>query len=181
MTADATGAFEALTRSQLIALLEQYARLMLTIDGLWFLGVEKSAGLDAAVKMDEEVWRQLGAIEARRMMRFIGLERVEDLDSLRRLVGLSPMWASFEHDVQLEGERCVLTVSACHPQIMRVKKGLGEFPCKSVGLAYFEGFAPVLSPDLRFACRVCPPDDHPGDLWCSWELWFERGADGQMQ
>lgn len=164
--------FAALTREQLVELLRLYSRMMLTVDGLWFLGVEGGAGLDAAVRLDEEIWRGLGAIEARRLKRFLGLEAVEDLETLVRVLGLSPMWASFEHRIELEQDRCLICVTGCHPQQMRVDKGFGEFPCKSVGLAYLEGLAPALCPDLRFRCLVCPPDDHPDDLWCRWELRF---------
>lgn len=159
--------------SQQLELLKQYARLLLTIDGLWFLGVERSAGQDAAVRMDEEVWRRFGAIEARRLLRLVGREEVQDAAAVGEIVSLSPIWISLDHEVQIVDGRCLLSVRACHPQLMRVEKGLGEFPCKSVGTAYLEGFTPVLSPALRFRCVVCPPDEHPEDLWCRWELWLE--------
>jgi hypothetical protein len=170
-----------LSRDELEELLRQYARLMLTIDGLWFLGVEKTAGLDAAVKMDEEVWRQFGAIEARRLARVTCGKAIADIDTIdevARVVAASPTWRSLDHEIHVKetGSRkvCVISVTSCHPQRMRVMKGLGEFPCKSVGTAYLEGLTSALGPELRFRCLVCPPDEHPDDLWCSWELWFER-------
>jgi hypothetical protein len=31
-----------------------------------------------------------------------------------------------------------------------------------------------LNPNIKFNCTVCPPDKHPDDLWCEWEVWIEK-------
>ncbi len=60
-------AFETLSKEQLIELFKISAQLMLTIDGLWFVGAEKIFGIDKTMKLDEGVWRQFGALEANRL------------------------------------------------------------------------------------------------------------------
>lgn len=166
-------AFEAMPKAQLIELTKLYAQLLLTVDGLWFAGMEKTMGIDTAVKFDKEVWRQFGAIEANRMKKFLGMESVTTLEDVCKIVLLSPMWVSVGLQAEIQNGRCHLSVTNCLPQKARIKKGLSELPCKSMGTAYFEGFAPTLNPHLNFKCIFCPPDEHPNDIWCKWEVgWF---------
>ena len=166
-------AFEAMSKAQLIELLKLYAQLLLTVDGLWFVGMEKAKGVDEAIKFDKEVWRQFGALEAKRMKKLLGMESITTVEDICKLVLLSPMWVSVGPQAEIQNGRCYLSATDCHPQKARIRQGLGEFPCKSVGAAYFEGFAPALNPDLKYRCVFCPPDEHPEDAWCKWEVgWF---------
>ena len=168
-----TAAFEAMSKAQLIELLKLYAQLLLTVDGLWFVGTEKAKGVDEAIKFDKEVWRQFGALEAKRMKKLLGMESITTVEDICKLVLLSPMWVSVGPQAEIQNGRCYLLATNCHPQKARIRQGLGEFPCKSVGTAYFEGFAPALNPDLKYRCVFCPPDEHPEDAWCKWEVgWF---------
>jgi hypothetical protein len=65
------------------------------------------------------------------------------------------------------------SVVDCHPQKARIRKRMGEFPCKSVGIAYFEGLLNELGPAIQYKCGVCPPDDHLDTLWCQGEVWMD--------
>ncbi len=56
----------------------------------------------------------------------------------------------------------------CRVQSARRRKGLPDFPCKSVGLVEYAGFAKVVDPRLRTRCISCPPDPHGGDVACAW-------------
>ncbi len=166
-------AFETISKDQLIELFKMSAQLMLTIDGLWFMEAEKKMGIDQAMKLDQVVWRQLGSLEANRMKKFLGMESVKTLEDVCKIVLLSPMWVSVGPPAEIQNDRCYLSVTNCLPQKARIKRGLSELPCKSMGTAYFEGFAPALNPNLKFKCIFCPPDGHPEDVWCKWEVgWF---------
>lgn len=165
-----TAAFEAMSKAQLIDLLKLYAQLLLTVDGLWFVGTEKTMGVDSAIKFDKEVWRQFGQLEANRMKKFLGMEYITTVEDICKIVLISPMWVSVGPQAEIQNNKCYLSVTNCHPQKARIRQGLGEFPCKSVGTAYFEGFAPALNPELKYRCIFCPPDQHPKDVWCKWEV-----------
>ncbi len=168
-----TEAFEALSKPQLIELLKLYSQLLITVDGLWFMGAEKAKGSNDAMKIDKEVWRQFGALEANRMKKFVGMNSVNTAEDVCKTVLLSPMWVSVGPKAEIQKDRCLLSVTNCHTQKARIKQGLSEFPCKSVGIAYLEGFAPALNPNLKFRCIFCPPDQHPENEWCKWEVgWF---------
>ncbi len=43
-------------------------------------------------------------------------------------------------------------------------------PCNEASIEYFVGIAEALDPRAKVKCLVCPPDSHPPDLWCRWEL-----------
>lgn len=165
--------YQKLTKDQLIELVQLYGRLALAIDGSWFLEVEKLHDLDKAIQLDEDVWRRCGRSDGRLLMRFLGIEAATSLEDICRLYLLTPVLGNMGATAEIKDDRCYLSVSECRPQQSRHKDGLGEFPCKSAGYAYFQGFLSVLNPDIRFGCKVGPPDEHARDLWCSWEVWIE--------
>lgn len=170
--------YQKLSKDQLIELAKVYGRFALTLDGLWFLGVEQMHGIDKAIEVDEEVWRQFGKSEAKNLKKFLMIDVVSKLEDICRIYLLTPVFGNLGARAEIRGVRCYLSVTDCHPQKARIKKGMGEFPCKSVGIAYFDGFLKELSFDIRYKCVVCPPDEHSDKLWCQWEVWIERETTG---
>ncbi len=166
--------YEKLSKEQLIELAKMYGRFALTLDGLWFLGVERMKGTEEAIKLDEDVWRQFGKSEAKILKKFLSIDVVSTLEDICKIYLLTPVFGNLGGKADIRGKKCYLAVTDCHPQKARVKKNLGEFPCKNVGIAYFESLLSELNPNIRFSCTVCPPDKHPNDLWCEWEVWIEK-------
>ena len=58
---------KVLPRETLIDLVKMYSRNWLTVDGLWFGGVEERYGLDAAMELDLRMWQIGSMIEAKRI------------------------------------------------------------------------------------------------------------------
>ena len=56
-----------LSKEELIGLIEEYAKLYTTLDGLWFVLVEKNFGHDMATTLDVEVWESLAPVESKRI------------------------------------------------------------------------------------------------------------------
>lgn len=166
--------YQRLSRDQLIELAKVYCRLGLICDGLWFLSVESFAGVDEAIKMDEAVWGRYGTSEAKLLKKFLSMDSTTTLEDICRIYLLTLIAVNFGGKAEVHDGKCYLSVEDCRPQKARVKQGLGEFTCKGVGTVYFEGFLTELNPDIRFRCLFCPPDEHPADLWCKWEVWFQR-------
>lgn len=170
--ADNRAEYAKLSRQELIELLVVFGRQALVLDGLWFLGVEERWGHQAALAVDEQMWHRYGANEAGRLMAFLGLERVDTLEDVRRVFLLTPVWGLLGARAEVAGGRCHLWVTDCLPQKARTRKGLGEFACQQTGVNYFQSFLSALNPRLRFSCAFCPPGEHPSDQWCRWEVWF---------
>ena len=138
---------------------------------MYFLGIESRFGTEVATEIDAEVWSGLAAIEARALQRMFkagedpGLSTIVDL--LRR-----SSWALDQpfRTIEISDARAALSIDRCRTQETRMAKGLAEFPCKGVRFGYLKKFAETLNPKTEVNCLVCPPDRHPGDLWCKWEF-----------
>ena len=76
-----------LDKETLVDMLEDAAKNWLAHDGLWFQEVEKQFGMDAALKADAQAWKIFTQIEAKRIMRQMGIEPgggIEALDKALR-------------------------------------------------------------------------------------------------
>ena len=164
--------YKQLSKEQLIELAKIYGRLALTIDGFWFMGVENLHNTDKALELDEAVWRGYGKSEGKLLKRFLSIHKVTTLEEISQIFLLTPIFGNCGAEAEIRNGNCFLSITNCHPQKARVQKGLGEFPCKCVGIAYFEGMLAELNPEIRFECVFCPPDEHPEGVWCGWEAWI---------
>lgn len=154
-----------LDHEQLMDLFFHQIRNIFRVDGLYFLGIEERFGTAAATEVDAECWRTMATLEARNLRRMLGLG--DGLDDLARGLRLTS-WAldHQEKDFIQEDARLTYRVMNCRTQTTRLKKGLGEFPCRQVRQGYLEAFAAVFGAQVE--CRQCPPDPHPGEVWCEW-------------
>ncbi|MGB9741725.1 MAG: DUF6125 family protein [candidate division WOR-3 bacterium] len=164
---------EGLSRELIINLLEDAAKNWLAHDGLWFQAVEQEFGLDAAIRADTEAWRRFTVIEAQRIMKRHGIEPGGGLAALKRALGFR-LYAFINRQEIIEpGEsRLIFRMVDCRVQSARQRKGLADFPCKTVGLVEYEWFARTIDERIKTRCIFCPPDEHPADTWCAWEFWI---------
>lgn len=141
------------------------------VDGLYFLGIEKRFGTEAATEIDAGVWEAMAAIEAKSLQKMFKVGENPDVPTIIKLLRLSS-WALDQpfKTLEITDKRATLSVSRCRTQEARLSKGLGEFPCKKVRFGYLQKFAQTLNPKVKVNCLVCPPDKHPKDLWCKWEF-----------
>jgi hypothetical protein len=140
------------------------------VDGLYFLGIEKMFGTDAATRIDAGVWNIMGTLEARQLKSILHLEDTSIgtvMDALRYT-----SWALDQHEKVIRVEDSVgnLKILNCRTQLARKTKGLDEFPCKQVRHNYLINFAREINPAIKCMCEHCPPDEHSGDVWCEWHF-----------
>ena len=141
------------------------------VDGLYFLGIEKRFGIEAATELDAGVWECMAAIEAKNLQRTFRVGENPDVATIIDLLRKSS-WA-LDQPFKTFGigkKRVTLGIDRCRIQEARLIKGLCAFPCKKVRFGYLRNFAKTLNPKVKVNCLVCPPDKHPGDLWCKWEF-----------
>lgn len=146
-----------------------HLRNLWAVDGLYFLGIEERFGTEAATEIDRAVWKVMGKIEARRLKQFLNLGQKNDISSLMYALQRSS-WALDLEDKEIivEKNRGVVRNIECRVQNTRKKKGLSEFPCKTVRWGFLKAFTKEFNPDIEVSCSVCPPDPHPENLWCQW-------------
>lgn len=141
------------------------------VDGLYFLGIEKEFGTEAATEIDARSWQIMAQIEARSLRRMFQVDENADIQTIMNLLSKSS-WALDQpfKAVKVINKKAVLSIGRCRTQEARLKRGLGEFPCKKVRFSYLKNFAKTLNPNIDVNCIVCPPDKHPTNLWCKWEF-----------
>jgi hypothetical protein len=141
------------------------------VDGLYFLGIEKHFGTEAATEIDAGVWEAMAAIEAKSLQKMFRVSEDPDIPVIADLLRKSS-WALDQpfKTVELNAKRATLSITKCRTQETRLSKGLNEFPCKKVRFGYLKNFAKTLNPKVEVNCLVCPPDKHPKELWCKWEF-----------
>jgi hypothetical protein len=166
------------SKEQLIDMLEDAAKNWLAHDGVWFQAVEGSYGLEAAIQMDAEAWERFSVVETRRIMKRHGIEKGGGLTALEQALNFrlyahinkqSTIWVN-EHTLRFE-------MNDCRVQSTRKRKGLPDFPCKSVGVVEYAGFARTIDPRIQTRCIACPPDPHPESFFCAWEFSIEENSE----
>ena len=147
------------------------AKNWVAMDGLWFQAVEQAYGIDAALAIDKEVWEQFALVEARRIKERLALPEKGGLDALEiafknRLVSLLNKLEIFRPDENT----LIVTTKTCRVQAARTRKGMAQFPCRSVGMVEFPVFARTIDSWIKTACLSCPPETLPGTPYCSWKF-----------
>jgi len=165
---------EMLAKMQIEKLLDYFflqIRNLWRVDGLYFLGIEKKFGTEAATEIDAGVWETMAAIEAKSLQKMFNVDENPDVPTIMDLLRKSS-WALDQpfKTVEVSSKQATLSVDRCRTQETRLSKGLGEFPCKKVRFGYLKNFAKTLNPKVEVTCIVCPPDKHPKNLWCKWEF-----------
>jgi hypothetical protein len=159
-----------LTREELLALVETYAKNWLAHDGCWFLAVERRFGLDTAIELDTASWACFSPAEARRIKATFDLPDAGGLDALVRALSYRLYAAVNRQELDWPDDRTVrFRMSECRVQQARRRKGLAPFPCKSVGLVEYAGFASAIDPRIETRCVHAPPDEVT-DGFCEWEF-----------
>lgn len=162
---------QELSKEELIAIIVDDAKNWLAHDGLWFQAVEQSHGMAAAIEADRAAWEKFTVIEARRIMARLGLEPGGGIAALIECLK-HRLYArlNLQEALEVSNTRAVFRMVDCRVQSARKRKGLPDFPCKSVGLVEYAEFARTIDPRIATRCIACPPDPHPDDYWCAWEF-----------
>ncbi len=164
---------EKLPKETLVKLVQMYTKNWMTVDGLWFQGVEEKYGLDAAVELDLRMWHREAIIEARRIKEALNIVENDMFAILKVIDNMS--WAqvyTFELE-EVAPDRAIIYYPHCPPQEARARQGRGEFPCRPTGVPVFESTAKLINPTAKVECIFCPPGPHPPDCWCKWQLTIE--------
>lgn len=161
-----------LSAETLRAMLADFAKNWLAHDGLWFQAVEKQYGIEKAIELDTEAWEQFTVIEAKRIMALHGIPPNSGLDGLKK--ALAYRLYALLNDQEVRNETATsfeFYMVDCRVQSARKRKSLPLFPCKSVGLVEYAGFAKTIDPRIVTECIGCPPDANAGkDFYCGWRF-----------
>ena len=150
---------------------EVCSRTFYTIDGLWFLAVEGAFGLETAIELDARAWEKFTVIEAKRIMRHLGIEPGGGIPALKEALRYRLYsFLNVQEILDVDERTLVFRMNECRVQAARQRDGRPHFPCKPVGLVEYANFARTIDPRFHTRCIACPPDPHPDEYWCAWEF-----------
>jgi hypothetical protein len=163
-----------MSKDEIRELLQDAAVNWLAHDGLWFRAVEDKYGLEAAMELDRAAWEKFTVLEAKRIMKRLNLQPGGGIPGLVLALNFR-LYAhiNVQEITEITTGRCVFRMKSCRVQEARRRQGLADFPCKSIGLIEYGGFARTIDPRIETRCLHCPPDPHPEDSWCAWEFTIE--------
>ncbi|MFX1393949.1 MAG: DUF6125 family protein [Promethearchaeota archaeon] len=166
---------EKLTKDELMDYIEDISKNWLAIDGTWFLAVEEKYGIKNAIELDEKSWERFTIIEAKRVMERFRIPQGGGISALIKALKYR-IYANINKQeiIKISENRCIFRIKDCRVQSARKRKGLNDFPCKSVGLVEYSGFAKTIDPRIETKCICCPPDQHPDDYYCAWEFSLKK-------
>lgn len=165
-----------LSKEDLINIIVDDAKNWLAHDGLWFQALEKTHGMETAMNADREAWRHFTVVEAKRIMERLGIKPGGGIPALVECLR-HRLYArlNLQQVTELSENRAVFMMVDCRVQSARRRKGLADFPCKSVGIVEYAEFARTVDPRITTRCIGCPPDPHPDYYWCAWEFTLSEG------
>ncbi len=161
-----------LDREKLEGMLADFAKNWLAHDGLWFQAVERSEGMEKAIQFDTEAWEKFTEIEARRIMKRHGIPESSGLEGLKKALGFRLYAVLNKQEIRNETDDSFeFYMVDCRVQSARRRKQMPLFPCKSVGLVEYAGFAKTIDPRIETECIGCPPDPQAGqEYYCGWRF-----------
>ncbi len=163
------------TKGELIELLRDAAVNWLAHDGLWFRAVEERFGLEAAMELDAKAWEKFTVLEAKRIMKRLGLKEGGGIPALIQALKLRLYAQINAQEIgEVTADRLVFRMISCRVQEARERQGLAAFPCKPVGIVEYSGFARTIDPRIETRCLTCPPDPKPEGTWCAWEFTLKK-------
>lgn len=140
---------------------EYFRRSYTAVDGLWFMKVEEIWGFEAALQMDEEVWRVLPKIQARMLKAMTGLRK--GMDGLRQAVEIRLDLEGFEFEVEDAFDGINVCVRRCPWHDLMIKSGresisgrVGDLICGLENTVWASEFGDVT---FMRAAQICRGDE----------------------
>lgn len=166
---------EDLSREELLVFISDLSKRWLAHDGLWFQAAEQKYGMDAAIELDRMAWEKFTVIEAKRIMKMLGLPQQGGLAALARALKFRLYAFINEQEiVWVDPCKLIFRMNKCRVQDARKRKKMPDFPCKSVAIVEYSEFARTIDTRIKTRCISCPPDEHPSAYYCAWEFTLEE-------
>lgn len=164
-------ALKKMSREELLNLVDALCKNWLANDGIWFQSVEFKHGMNDAKRCNDSCWAHFSPFEAWSVKQFLGLGESPGLEGLAQALHFRVYGRLNVQSVLREDDKTlVFQMNECRVQVARKRKGLEDYPCKSVGLVEYGYFARAIDARIKTHCIGCPPDEHPDEWYCAWRF-----------
>ena len=159
-------------RDRLIAVIDAAAANWLAEDGLWFQTVEKRQEMFTAKRCNDTCWARFSPFEAYSIKRLADLPPEGGLDAPETALGLRLYSRVNVQSIERQDNSLIFKMINCRVQDARNRKGMEDYPCKSVGVVEYSSFARTIDTRIKTDCIACPPDPHPREWFCAWKFYI---------
>jgi hypothetical protein len=158
-------------KESLLELLNTVGVNWLANDGVWFQAVEFESGMNDAKRCNDSCWAHFSPFEAWSIKKFLNLPQKPGLEGLKKALGFR-LYARINTQSFIDegSDSFIFQMNECRVQYARKRKGLDDYPCKSVGMVEYPYFARSIDPRIKTECIGCPPDEHPDEWYCAWRF-----------
>lgn len=164
-------ALKELSKDQLIDLVEKLGVNWLANDGIWFQSVEGDYGMNDAKRCNDTCWTRYSPFEASKIKKLLDLPDDGGIPALKKALSFRMYATINKQSIEDVDDNCIIfRMNDCRVQAARKRKGLADYPCKSVGLVEYPYFASTIDCRIKTECVGCPPDNHPDDWYCAWKF-----------
>ena len=164
--------FEDFSKETLAALLRSYSRLMLAIDGFWYLSVMQKMDQAMAIECDLWVWEKYGRYEMPRIREVLKVEG-NDLPAFLKLLQFTPFFQNMQYELNMENEsHATMTVVRCPTLEALEKEGKGrdDVFCRTVEIPMMATYSRNFNPAIEISIPVLPPHNKRDSFCCQWEF-----------
>ena len=169
-------------KESLLELLHTVSVNWLANDGVWFQAVEFESGMNDAKRCNDSCWAHFSPFEAWSIKKYLDLPKNPGLEGLKKALGFRLYARINTQSIIEEGpDSFIFQMNECRVQSARKRKGLADYPCKSVGLVEYPYFAKTIDTRITTECIGCPPDEHPEEWFCAWRFKIQNLEDGSLK
>jgi hypothetical protein len=169
---------EDFSKDILVGLLKLYSRLLVALDGLWYLSVKERTGNDEAMTCDKWVWERALRYMTQDMAELIKVSGKDVVDFMKVLQA-RPLHLVIEEKMKVINRNdVVLTVTHC-PTLKALEKEGEEREgthCDQACAVMRRKHAELFNPDMEVVCLKLPPRKGDDDICCQWEYRLEEGS-----
>jgi len=158
-------------KEKILNLMGEMGKNWLAGDGLWFQEVERQYGMWDAKRCNDSCWTRFSPLEAWSIKQFLNMPEEAGIEGLKKALQFR-IYAriNVQSIVDEKPNEIIFQMNECRVQTARKRKGLEDYPCKSVGLVEYRSFAETIDRRIKTTCISCPPDHHPEEWFCAWRF-----------
>jgi hypothetical protein len=162
---------EVLPRDSLIGLVRLYSRLLMDVDGFWFLSMKDRAGNEEAIACDNWVWGKVVKKMLDDLARLVGVEGRDVVDFMT-VIQATPLHYVVEEKMEAQNRnQATLTVTYC-PTLAALEKedaGRDILHCRLACSVTRATHAKLFNPAMEVKCLTMPPRRDKQGIFCRWE------------
>lgn len=163
-------------KETLVDMVDMWINNYWALQSYWVSYVERDFGLDAATRLDGEVFEKTARIQGRALKKLLNLG--DDMAAMAyTLKHTSPQWspAGFEWEfTEITDEHIKFYVKECPMGRFRKERGLELFPCKVISPPLYTALAKSINPKMTAKCVHAHPDTVKEGVNCEWIFEYEE-------